>query len=61
MIIYKKVIKFLLIKKIKKTKNKENKEKNKSIVKEENKLKETDTNNINIKKPNEFRTKKKKK
>ena len=39
---------------------KENKEKNNTLPKEENKLKETDTNNINNKKPNEFRRKKKK-
>ena len=39
---------------------KENKEKNNTSPKEEKKLKETDTNNINNKKPNEFRRKKKK-
>ena len=39
---------------------KENKEKNNTSPKEENKLKETDTNNINNKKPNEFKRKKKK-
>ena len=39
---------------------KENKEKNNTSPKEENKSKETDINNINNKKPNEFRRKKKK-